>query len=217
MTLRIMLADDHVIFREGLCSLVEREPDLAVIAQVGTGTEAVAQAHEKRPDVIVMDLTMPELNGIDATRQIVSEIPGSRILALSMETDRRFVVESLKAGALGYLLKDCAFSDMVNAIRAVADNETYLPPRITELIVKDYLRRIPDGKEAAYVKLTGREREMLQLIAEGKGTKELAFHMEVSLKTVENQRQLLMKKLDLYSIAQLTKYAVREGLSSLSR
>ncbi|HBA88902.1 MAG TPA: DNA-binding response regulator [Geobacter sp.] len=217
MALKIMFADDHVIFREGLCSLVQREPDLEVVSQVGTGTEAVAQAHEKHPDVIVMDLTMPDMNGIDATRQIVSEIPGSRILALSMETDRRFVVESLKAGALGYLLKDCAFAELVKAIRAVAENETYLPPRIIELIVKDYLRRIPQDDESTYVRLTTREREMLQLIADGNSTKEVAFHMEVSVKTVENQRQMLMKKLDLYSIAQLTKYAVREGLSSLSR
>lgn len=213
--LNILLVDDHRIFREGLCSLVEREPDLRVIAQVATGTDAIAKAHEYHPDVIVMDITMPDMNGIEATRQIVQEIPGSRVLALSMETDRRFVVEALKAGALGYLLKDCAFTELVTAIRAVAVNETYLPAAISELLIKNYLQRIPEDGAAPYVSLTTRERELLQLIAEGKGMKEIAYTQGVTLKTVENQRQIVMKKLDLYSIAQLTKYAVREGLSSL--
>lgn len=216
MTLKILLADDHALFREGLRSLVEQEPDMKVTAQAGTGTEALSLAHEHHPDLILMDITMPDMNGIEATRRIVSEIPGSRILALSMETDRRFVVEVLKAGALGYLLKDCAFVELAKAIRTVAENETYLPYRITDLLIREYLQRIPENDSATYVKLTARERELLQLIADGKNMKELAYIQGVSLKTVENQRQIIMKKLDLYSIAQLTKYAVREGFSSLT-
>jgi len=215
MSLRVLIADDHTIVREGLRSLLEKEPDLVVVAEAGSGSAALQLAREHHPDVVLMDISMPDMNGIDATRMIRAEQSDARILALSMETDRRFVVEVLKAGATGYLLKDCAFAELATAVRAVARDETYLPPKIIELVIKDYLQRVPDNAANDYGRLTTRERELLQLISVGKNTKEIAFALQVSVKTVENQRQNIMKKLDLYSIAELTKYAVREGLSSL--
>ena len=215
MSLRVLIADDHTIVREGLRSLLEKEPDLVVVAEAGSGSAALQLAREHHPDVVLMDISMPDMNGIDATRMIRAEQSDARILALSMETDRRFVVEVLKAGATGYLLKDCAFAELATAIRTVARDETYLPPKIIELVIKDYLQRVPDNAANDNGRLTTRERELLQLISAGKNTKEIAFALQVSVKTVENQRQSIMKKLNLYSIAELTKYAVREGLSSL--
>ena len=215
MSLRVLIADDHTIVRDGLRSLLEKEPDLVVVAEAGSGSAALQLAREHHPDVVLMDISMPDMNGIDATRMIRAEQSDARILALSMETDRRFVVEVLKAGATGYLLKDCAFAELATAIRTVARDETYLPPKIIELVIKDYLQRVPDNAANDNGRLTTRERELLQFISAGKNTKEIAFALQVSVKTVENQRQSIMKKLNLFSIAELTKYAVREGLSSL--
>lgn len=213
--MKILIADDHTIVRQGLRALIDKEEEMTVIAEAATGTEAVQLAREQRPDVIVMDITMPDLNGIDATRLITAELPDVKVLALSMESDRRFVVEVLKAGANGYVLKDAAFAELATAIRAVSSGETYLPPRITNLLIKEYLQRIPEEVSATYENLSAREREILQLIADGSNAKEIAFTFGVSVKTVENQRHSIMKKLDLYSIAELTKYAVRQGLTSL--
>jgi DNA-binding NarL/FixJ family response regulator len=215
MGLKILIADDHQIFREGLRALLEKEPDMEIVAEAGDGATALRLAREHRPDVIVMDITMPDMNGIDATRQIVGESASVRVLALSMESDRRFVVEALKAGATGYLLKDAAFAELATAIRTVASNEPYLPPKITQLVIREFMQRIPAEESLTFETLTQREREVLQLIADGRNTKEIAFAFNVSLKTVENQRHSIMKKLDLYSIAELTKYAIRQGLSSL--
>jgi DNA-binding NarL/FixJ family response regulator len=214
--LKILLADDHKIVREGLRALLGNEPDMEVVAEAGTGRSTVQLAREHRPDVVVMDISMPDMNGIDATRIIMNELQGEvRVLALSMESDRRFVVEVLKAGASGYVLKDSAFAELAIAIRRVAANEPYLASRITEIIIKEYLQRIPSENSLSCEMLSPREREVLQLIADGKGTKEIAFAFETSLKTVENQRHSIMKKLELYSIAELTKYAIREGLTTL--
>jgi DNA-binding NarL/FixJ family response regulator len=215
MNLRILLADDHAIVRDGLRALLEKEPDMEVVAEAATGKEAVKFANDHHPDVIVMDISMPDMNGIDATRHIVGNLPDVRVLALSMESDRRFVVEVLKAGATGYLLKDSAFAELATAIRTVSSGEPYLGPKITEVIIREYLQRIPSAGTLTCEELTTREREILQLIADGRNAKEIAFAFEVSLKTVENQRHSIMKKLNLYSIAELTKYAIREGLTTL--
>ncbi len=215
MSIRILLADDHTIVREGLRSLLVKEPDMEVVAEAATGYAAVQQACDHIPDVVVMDISMPDMNGIEATRLITGRLATVRVLALSMEVDRRFVVEVLKSGANGYILKDAAFAELADAIRTVATGETYLSQRITTLVVKEYMQRIPEENESTYAMLSPREREIVQQIADGKNTKEIAYAFNVSLKTVENQRHAIMKKLNLYSIAELTKYAIREGLTSL--
>ncbi|GAM11748.1 oxygen regulatory protein NreC [Geobacter sp. OR-1] len=216
MSIRLLLADDHAIFRDGLRALIDREMDMEVTGEAGNGIEAVRLAREQLPDLVVMDISMPEMNGIEATRKIRSEHPEIKVLALSMESDRRFIVEVLDSGASGYVLKDAPFTELADAIRIVAANETYLGPRITELIIKDYLQRIPDKLPLTFESLTNREREIIQMIADGRSTKEIATHFAISIKTIEVHRHAIMKKLNLYSVAELTKYAVREGLTSLN-
>jgi DNA-binding NarL/FixJ family response regulator len=214
--LKILLADDHKIVRQGLRSLLEQEPDMTVVAEAGTGRETVALTRSHLPHVVVMDISMPDMNGIDATRVITEELSGVRVLAFSMESDRRFIVEVLKAGASGYVLKESAFAELATAIRTVAANETYLGPRYSHIIIREYLQRVPGDAALTCSLLTPREREVLQLIAAGRSTKEISSAFEVSIKTVENQRHAIMTKLDLYSIAELTKYAIREGLTTLT-
>jgi DNA-binding NarL/FixJ family response regulator len=215
MTIRVLLADDHKIVREGLRSLLERETDMDVVAMADSGRAALQLTAEHRPDVAVIDIAMPEMNGIEAIRRMSGENPGVRILALSMHSARRFVVEALSGGATGYLLKDCACEELVRAIRVVAGNETYLSPKISGLIVKDYVKRLPESKSPEKALLSNREREVLQLIAEGRCTKEIAFSLGLSAKTVETHRRQIMKKLDLHSVAKLTRYAIREGITPL--
>ncbi|MEW6220740.1 MAG: response regulator transcription factor, partial [Thermodesulfobacteriota bacterium] len=170
---------------------------------------------EPRPEVVVMDVTMPDLNGIEATRRILASCPRTRILALSMHADKRFVTGMLQAGATGYLLKDCAAQELAGAITTVAAGQSYLSPAIAGIIIEDYLGRIPTPEAASFSVLSEREREVLQLIAEGCPTRQIAQRLFVSVKTVETHRRQIMKKLDLHSVADLTKYAVREGLTSL--
>jgi DNA-binding NarL/FixJ family response regulator len=215
MTIRVLLADDHNIVREGLRSLLEKDPEIEVVAMADNGRTAVQLAGELKPDVAILDIAMPEMNGIEATRRITRDDPEIKVLALSMHSARRFVTEALSAGAKGYLLKDCAAEELVRAIRTVAANETYLSPKVAGLIVKDYLKHSPDSAPSAESFLTNREREILQLIAEGESTKEIAFKIGVSIKTVETHRQQIMKKLNLHSVAELTRYAIREGLTPL--
>jgi len=215
MTIRVLLADDHKIVREGLMSLLEKEPDIDVVAMADNGRTAVQLAGELKPDVAVLDIAMPEMNGIEATRRISRDDPQVKVLALSMHSARRFVTEALSAGAKGYLLKDCAAEELVRAIRTVAGNETYLSPKVAGLIVKDYLKHSPETTLSDNSCLTNREREILQLIAEGESTKGIAFKIGVSIKTVETHRQQIMKKLNLHSVAELTRYAIREGLTPL--
>lgn len=215
MTIRVLLADDHNIVREGLRSLLEKEPDIEVVAMADNGRTAVRLAGELKPDVAVLDIAMPEMNGIEATRRINRENPEIRVLTLSMHSARRFVTEALSAGAKGYLLKDCASEELVRAIRTIAADETYLSPKVAGLIVKDYLKHSPVTTPSADSCLTNREREILQLIAEGESTKEIAFKLGVSIKTVETHRQQIMKKLNLNGVADLTRYAIREGLTPL--
>jgi DNA-binding NarL/FixJ family response regulator len=214
MTIKIILVDDHKLMREGLRALIENEPNMAVIAEANEGRTAVQLAAKMSPDVVVMDVSMPDLNGIDATRRILAGGARTKVLALSMHVDRRFVTEMLNAGASGYLLKDCAFEELIHAIRTVAGNSTYLSPRITDIVLQDYVHRGPKNEYSALSILTVREREVLQLLAEGRRTKEIASLLGVSVKTIETYRQQIMEKLEIRSIAELTKFAVREGLTS---
>ncbi len=189
---------------------------MEVIADAEDGRTTVKLAKELSPDVVVMDITMPDMNGIEATRQMLSENPHIKVIGLSMHSDQRFVVEMLKAGASGYLLKECAFEELVNAIHTVTKNQIYLCPPIAKTVTKDYLRRlIPENPSSVYTILTPREREVLQLLSEGKSTKQIAYILGVSGKTVETHTQNVMKKLSLHSLADLTKYAIREGLTSV--
>ena len=188
---------------------------MEVVGEAENGHEAVRLCKQLKPEVVVMDVGMPELNGMDATRQCLAENPGVKILALSMHTDRRFASGMLQAGASGYLLKDAAFDQLIEAIRAVAAGKTYLSPAITEVVVDDYVSRLASGATGAFSVLSTREREVLQCLAEGQSTKEIAESLHVSAKTIETHRQQIMNKLDLHSVADLTKYAVREGLTSL--
>lgn len=216
MKIRVLIVDDHRIFREGLRSLLDQEPDIEVAGEAGSGKEAIAIADTVPCDLVLMDITMPEMNGIEATRHLRERHPELKVLALSMESDRRFIVEVINAGIHGYVQKDVAFDELASAIRTVVAGDTYLGPRISELIIKDYLQRIPEGLPLTHDCLTNKERDMLQMIADGKNSKELATTFNISIKTVEVHRHAIMKKLKLYSIAELTKYAVREGLSSLN-
>ncbi len=189
---------------------------MEVIADAEDGRTTVNLAKKLCPDVVVMDITMPEMNGIEATRQILSENPHTKVIGLSMHSDLRFVVEMLKAGASGYLLKECAFEELVNAIHAVMKGQIYLCPPIAKAVTEDYLHRLsPTNTSSVYTILTPREREMLQLLSEGKTTKQMAYILGVSGKTVETHVQNVMKKLSLRSLAELTKYAIREGLTSV--
>jgi len=216
MTIRVLIADDHKIMLAGLRSLLEKQSDLEVVGEAENGRKAVQMAHEKKPDVVVMDVSMPDLNGIEATIQIRESLPETRVIALSMHSDKRFVMGMLRAGAVGYLLKDCASQELANAIAQVAVGKKYLSPEITGVVIDDFLKGgTPEEDEAVASVLSAREREVLQLIAEGWSTKQIASHLYVSIKTIETHRRQIMKKLDLHSIADLTKYAIREGLTSV--
>jgi two-component system, NarL family, response regulator NreC len=215
MGIRIIIADDHQILRQGLRTLLEKEPDMEVVAEAEDGRKTVILVNELIPHVVIMDVNMPDLNGIEATRQILTDHPDMKVIALSMHADRRFVINMLKAGAHGYLLKDCAFEELAYAIRLVMANKTYLSPGVAEIVVKDYVSRIPSPVQTAFSVLTAREREVLQLMAEGKSTANIAELLHISIKTVETHRQQIMHKLGIRSVAELTKYAIREGLTSL--
>jgi DNA-binding NarL/FixJ family response regulator len=216
VSIRILLADDHRIMRDGLRSLLENQPEMAMVAEAQNGRRAVKLARKLKPDVIIIDINMPDLNGIDATGQIMSDCPAAKVIGLSMYSDKQFVVGMLKAGASGYLLKDCAFDELTNAIQTVAANQTYLSPSITGTVIKDYLEQLSANTASSQPVLTAREREVLQLIAEGHTTRQIAARLNVSIKTIETHRRKIMQKLDIRSVAALTKYALREGLTSLN-
>lgn len=209
-----MIADDHQIMREGLRSLLEKEADIKVLGEAEDGRMIQRMARELKPDVIIMDVAMPDLNGIEATRQIIAELPAVKIIALSMHDDRRFVLNMLKAGAAGYMLKDCAFQELAKAIRVVMSHRTFLSPEVADIVVKDYLSTTKPAESSAFNLLSPREREVLQLIAEGKTSALIGESLHISVKTVETHRQQIMVKLKLRSVAELTKYAIREGLTS---
>lgn len=215
MSIRILLADDHEVVREGLRALLANERDLEVVGEAENGRTAVRLARELMPDVVIMDVTMPGLNGIEATRQITSLGPSVNVLALSMHSDSRFVAQMLIAGASGYLPKGCSFAELCEAIQAVASNQTYLSPKIAGAVVRDYVRRSFASRSSALTVLTQREREVLQLLAEGKTSKRVASLLGISPKTVSTHRRHVMKKLGIDSLAGLVKYAIHEGLTSL--
>ncbi|MFZ2629997.1 MAG: response regulator transcription factor [Desulfosalsimonadaceae bacterium] len=215
MTIRILLADDHKITRDGLKALLENQKNMTVVGEAENGRLAVRLAAELKPDVVVMDINMPELNGIEATRQIVAELPGTKIIALSMYSDKRYVVGMLKAGVSGYLLKNCAFDELVTAISAVMNNQNYMSQKIAGTVMREYTTILETSDSSPVSQLSAREREVLQLIAEGTKTKDIADRIHVSVKTVETHRQQVMRKLNVTSVAELTKIALREGLTSL--
>jgi two-component system response regulator NreC len=213
MSIKVVIADDHQIVREGLRAMLEKEHDIKVVGEAVDGRMTERLARELTPDVIIMDVAMPDLNGIEATRQIVAELPGVKIIALSMHDDRRFVLNMFKAGAAGYMLKDCAFKDLAKAIRVVMSHKTYLSHEIADIVVKDYLASSTPAESSVFQLLSPREREVLQLIAEGKTSALIADNLHISVKTVESHRQQIMIKLKIKSVAELTKYAIREGLT----
>ena len=215
MCIRVVLADDHKIMREGLCSLLRNDPRVEIAGVAEDGRSAVQMAREQKPDVVVMDVAMPDLNGIEAARKIKAEMPDVRILALSMHSDKRYISNMLQAGASGYLLKDCAFKELVQAIHTVARRQVYLSPSIAALVTEDYVRQLIARDASPAAVLSPKEREVLQLMSEGHSTKQIAADLNLSVKTIETHRQQIMEKLDLHSIAELTKFAVREGLTSL--
>jgi two-component system response regulator NreC len=212
MSVKVLVADDHQILREGLVTLLAKA-GMTVVGEAADGRTVVRLARELKPHVVIMDIAMPELNGIEATRQIVADVPGIKIIALSMHADKHFVRGMLQAGASGYLLKHCASLELVQAIRAVRNHQMYLSPGITELVVEDF--KSATGDASAFSVLSPREREILQLYAEGKISREIAETLHISLKTVEAYRRQIMEKMDFKSFADLIKYAIREGLTTL--
>ncbi|HLI86368.1 MAG TPA: response regulator transcription factor [Bryobacteraceae bacterium] len=213
MTIRILLADDHIVMRDGLRALLERQPDMAVVAEAADGRECVQLAEEQTPDVVVMDIGMPNMNGIEATRRITSAQPRCAVVILSMHQDESYILRALKAGAKGYLLKDSARSDLLEAIRAVARGRAFLTRKISRMLQEDYVRQLENrGLDDTYELLTDREREVLQLIAEGKTAKEVANVLNISPTTVETHRTHIQEKLGLHSVAELVLYAVRKGI-----
>ncbi len=215
MSVKILLVDDQKILRQGLRALLEKQTGLTVAGEASDGREAVKLAGELKPDVVVMDVAMPGLNGIEATKQIVAEDPKARIVALSMHADKQFVSRMFEAGASGYLLKDCAVDELSEAIRTVLKGNSYLGKKISDVVLDDYVMRIREPHVVEVRELTPREREVLQLISEGQTTKEIAFNLDISVKTVETHRRNMMEKLNMDSVAELTKYAIRQGITSL--
>ena len=215
MSIRIVLCDDHQIIREGLRSLLDKQSDMQVIGEGTNGNEAIKLAATHSPDVIVMDVAMPELNGIAATRRLREDQPQLKILALSMHSDRRFVTGMIKAGASGYLLKDCAFSELATAIRTVAAGGLYISPGIAGGVLQEFTHHTQPHHKPQKIELSPREEEILQLIAEGRSTKDVAAALHISSKTVETHRTHIMQKLGVHNVAMLTKYAIREGFTSL--
>jgi two-component system, NarL family, response regulator NreC len=214
MTIKVLIADDHQITREGIRSMLEREPDIKVLGEAEDGRSAARMARELGPDIIVMDVCMPDMNGIVATSVILSEFPKIKVLALSMLDDKRFVYKMLRAGASGYLIKDCSFEELVRAIRMVIANKIYLSSGIMQVVVKEYIRPPAYSYSPPSSNLTIRESEVLQLVAEGYSTSQIAKSLHVSVKTIETHRHNLLVKINTKGIAGLTKYAVREGLTS---
>ena len=215
--IRVLLADDHALVLAGIRALVEELGDTQIVAEANNGRDAVALAKQHKPDLVIMDISMQELNGIEATAQIMAEVPATKVLILSMHTTEDFVRRAIKAGAVGYLVKDSAPLDLKMAIAAVLRGEIYLSPRVSRHVVSGFLHGKPHQNESSMDALTARQREILQMIAEGKSTKQIAFQLEVSIKTVETHRAALMERLGIHDVAGLVLYAVRHGVISVDR
>ncbi len=216
MSIRIVVADDHKIMREGLRALLDKQSDMQVVAEADDGLTVVRMARELSPDVVIMDIAMPDLNGIGATKKIKAELPAIKVIALSMHSDRRFIAEMFRSGASGYLLKDHSFEELVTAIRVVVANRIYLSPSIAGIVIEDYVRQLQKDVGGSITDvLTDREIEVLQMIAEGNSTKEIALRLHLSEKTVETHRRQIKEKLNIFSVAELTKYAISQGLTSV--
>ena len=211
--IRIVLADDHTIIRSGLRLLLEQQPDFKVVAEAEDGRQAVERIAEHHPDVAILDIGMPELNGIEATRQIVALDPHCHVVILSMHSDEGYVLRALKAGARAYILKSAAEADLIRAVRAVSEGKSFFSPVISKMLLEDYVRQVREKEvEDSYDLLTPREREILQLLAEGKTNKEVATILKLSPYTVETHRGNLLQKLNLHSVPELILYAVRKGV-----
>jgi len=211
--IRILLADDHTVMRNGLRLLLERQPNLEVVGEASDGRETVRMAERVSPDVVVMDIAMPNLNGIEATRQITASRPEAAIVILSMHSDESYVVRALKAGARAYLLKDSAEGDLISAIHAISEGKSFFSPAISRILVEDYMRQLEQRHvEDTYELLTAREREILQLLAEGKTNKEVAAILNLSVYTIETHRTHILQKLNLHNVPELILYAVRKGI-----
>jgi two-component system, NarL family, response regulator NreC len=215
MNIRVLIVDDHQIFREGLRSMIEKKPGITVVGEAESGKTAMKLARELLPDIIIMDIVMPDMNGIETTRHLADSLPQIKIIGLSMHDDVRFATEMLKAGASGFLLKDCAFEELIDAINTVGAENVYLSPKTREDMIRDYIALLSKGGQSSVSALSAREQEVLRLIAEGKSTKEIAAHLGVSVKTIETHRLNIMEKLGIKNMAELVKYAIRQGLSSL--
>ncbi|MBN1104198.1 MAG: response regulator transcription factor [Deltaproteobacteria bacterium] len=214
MKIRVLVADDHKITREGLINMLKAQPGIEVVGDAEDGRAAAALARKLKPDVVIMDVSMPDLNGMDATRKITAGSGEVKVIALSMYSDKRYVTGMIRAGARGYLLKDCSFEELMRAVRAVARNQAYLSPQVTSVMIDELLERGERSREPLNKTMTLREREILQLIAEGMTTTEIARHLNLSVKTVESHRRQLMEKAGVHSVAALTKFAIKEGLTS---
>ncbi len=215
MTTRILLADDHTMVREGISALLNNQPGMTVVGEASNGRDALQMAQSLLPDVVIMDVSMPDMNGVSATEKLSEVCPAARVLALSMHTDRDNVTRMLRAGASGYVVKTCDVNEILRAITTVRAGRTYLSPEITGTVVEDYVSSKNTSKPDLD-DLTSREREILQMIAEGKSSKQIGTILHISPRTADSHRQRIMDKLNLYSLAELTKYAIRAGLTSLN-
>lgn len=215
MEIKVLIVDDHKIMREGLRFLLKDKANIIVVGEAENGRDAIRLVAQLKPDIVIMDIAMPDLNGMEATRMILGDNPDTRIIALSSHSGKEFVTGMFKAGASGYLLKDCAFDELFDAVKAVHAKHTYLSREISDVLVREYVTNIHTVVQEGPEELSTREKEVLQLIAEGNSTKDIADRLFISVKTVESHRKKIMQKLNLFTVSELTKHAIRVGLTSL--